>query len=423
MMTTSKIEKNLPLICGLITYKNFHNYYAFAFSNFSSVEMIFYNIVTFVLLASYIYLFFDFFHNREPNSRKLLWPAILIPLAVLGNTLYVMIDTGSYDIISREYINRLALGTNDEKGYYFAQINTWFCNMAIILLIYKYMNSIDSMVRSVVSCVLVMAIPTILIVLQHPEFLGVRESYFNDDSVNFGGGLWNIGVMAVGSLMWPAMMLMQYCSKKQKRIITSCLCLFVFVGVAGISRTLILMLIFSTSIYLLLAPKDNAWTKKVGVLLLAVSFMFIVEPGFIDSINERFHDHTSGTQNVRLLLWVAYMSHFSEFWIIGAPVDGIYNYFYDVDLIGEHFLPHSAVINFCARFGIIAAFSYLCLIKKAFFYNRHLGLTNDKVYLFAGCAAYVILAFINQTGYAEPIFYVMFGILLAYRKIMNYEQL
>ena len=173
--------------------------------------------------------------------------------------------------------------------------------------------------------------------------------------------------------------------------------------------------------YFLIAKKDGKLFSKILLLALVVIAFVFIESDMVTSIVSRFNDSTSGSHNVRFSLWQAYLSHFKEYWLIGAPYGSVYNYYYDVNLVGEHFLPHSSVINFLVRFGLLCAISYLVLIKNAFFsIKKSSGLPINKIACIrAGFVAYVSLAFINQTGYSEPIFYIMFGLLIAYSQIIK----
>jgi len=100
----------------------------------------------------------------------------------------------------------------------------------------------------------------------------------------------------------------------------------------------------------------------------------------------------------------------------------IYNYYRDYNFIGHYYLPHSAIINFTIRFGLLSCVSYLGLIKKSFLPSLN-ALEERKKYCFrAGMIAYITLAFINQTGYAEPTFYMMFGLWMALSRVYDFEE-
>lgn len=224
--------------------------------------------------------------------------------------------------------------------------------------------------------------------------------------------------MGIGSISWLGLALVKDMTKNQKRFMILAVILFAFLGVAGLSRTLILMLALSACTYFLIAKKDGRLLSKVLLVLLALVAFIVLETDMVASVMSRFGDDSVGS-NMRFYLWKGYMANYKETWLFGAPYGSLYNYFYDVDLFGVHYMPHSAIINFYLRFGVFAMLAYLTLIKNAFFSFR-IGETfsrNQYACIIAGCIAYISLAFINQTGYAEPIFYVMFGLLLAYSNV------
>ena len=418
----SRIEKLLPFYCACITYKTVYNYFDYLFPALKSVWNLLYTAVTFFGLAVFIPL--SLYVLAKWNKCKLLRPAFIIPLCVIINIIAVCIEIGNISILSRDHLIGAAKGTNDARGFYFAQINTWFGNMSVVMILSLFAKKEETVRKCIISSMLMLFLPSVLMVLMHPEFLGMRQSSVEGSDVVFGGGLWNIGVMGIGSISWLGLSLLNNMTKSQKVFVTASVATFAFLGIAGLSRTLILMLVLSVCFYFLIAKKDAKLLSKILLLALVVLAFVFIESDIVTSIVSRFNDSTSGSHNIRLSLWKAYLSHFKEYWLIGAPYGSVYNYYYDVNLVGEHFLPHSSVINFLVRFGLLCAISYLVLIKNAFFsIKKSSGLPINKIACIrAGFIAYVSLAFINQTGYSEPIFYIMFGLLIAYSQIIKGEE-
>ena len=409
----------MPFVCAAATFKYAYTYYGFAVPALSGICDVIYQVITLFFLMAFIPLCFIVIKK----ANRMYAPIFIIVLMVLLNIVYVMLSTGSISIISRSYHMSAASGTNDYTGFYFSQINTWFGNMAIVLFLMHYVRDREMLIKCIVSSMVVLIIPIVLITALHPSYLGTRESVYNNDTV-FGGGLWNIGVIGFGSLSWIGLALSDDARKKQKWIIYISVALFVFVGVAGVSRTLILMVAFSTIVFLMFTKKDMSWVGRSFLILAAIVLFFILEPEFILSVMERFSDKTSGTHNVRILLWKAYLSHFKEFWLIGAPEGSVYNYYRDVNYFGEHFLPHSSLINFFVRYGIFALCAYVTLLKNSFLkIQKSTDVTRkSRICILAGGVAYITLAFINQTGYAESVFFVMFGLYLAFYRIATYYE-
>ncbi|HFD2033363.1 TPA: O-antigen ligase family protein [Clostridium perfringens] len=404
----------MPWVCAAAMFKFVYTYYSFAIPALSSVCTLLYQIITFTFLIMFIPLCIISL-NRFYKPLK---PVMIIPLMVVINIVYIILDSGDISIISKGYKMAVAIGTNDYYGYYFSQINMWFSNMSIVLLIVKYVRNKECLIKCIVSSMIILIIPIIFIVATHPSYLGKRESNF-DNGMEFGGGLWNIGVIGFASLSWIGFAIIQDAKKWQKRIIIFSTVLFVFVGVSGISRTLILMVSFSLLAYFAFAKKNLSLLWKMMLVFLAILLFCILESDIIMSILFRFSDNTSGTHNIRFKLWQNYLSHYKECWIIGAPLGSVYNYYRDVNLFGEYFLPHSALVNFFCRYGIIALGAYLVLIKNSFISIQKNSFVdkNVKICVLCGGITYITLAFINQTGYGESVFYVMFGLYLAFNKI------
>ncbi len=414
------IEKMMPFLCVMSAFKTFTSYYRFIAPSLNSFWTLLYNAITLFLLVAYVPLFFMLLANGRYKNRNL-FPAIIIPLTVCFNILLAGIEAGGIlDVLSRSYRIPNAVDTNDEFGYYFSQINVWFGNMSLIAILATCIKKKRTIVKCITGCMAVMVIPILIIMITHPSAIGVRQSNFEEQAITFGGGLWNIGVIGFGSLSWLGLAMLDNSTKNEKRFIIFSVALFAFVGVAGISRTIVLMAIFSFVYYFLASKKSVNFVIKTLMVIFLLIIVIVIEGDLINTLIERFTGEDSGANNVRFELWRVYLSHIKEYWLFGTPLGNVYCYYLETDLLGEHYLPHSAIINFWVRFGVFATLAYLALVKNSFF-RKNKG-NNRSVYIKAGGIAYITLAFINQTGYAETIFYVMFGLLLAYDKIIRAEQ-
>lgn len=412
----SRAEKAVPVVCALIAFKTLFNYYTFLFPMAASLITLVYNIVTLLMMVSFIPLSFIVF--LDYRNRNGLTPALLIPLAVVINIACVVWSNGSLDILSRDYFLVQAAGTNDQYGYYFSQLNVWLGNMGAVLFIGRYTQHRETIVKAVVAVFIVFIVPILALVVTHPEALGLRQSSFSGSDEVFGGGLWNIGVIGFGSLSWLAMALFPKANLNQRRVIAVSVPLFIAAGLAGLSRTLVLMALLSLLVYLFVAKKDQKWVGKSLIVLIALVLVMIFGTSLFQPLIERFSG-SSGGHDIRFDLWVSYLSHVGDTWLVGAPEGSVYLYYADVTLMGFHYMPHSSVINFLIRFGLLGCVSYLCLIKNAFFvFPRDID-KSLKACILAAATAYVSLSFINQTGYEEPIFYVMFGLFIAYMKLLK----
>ncbi len=406
------------IIAALATYKYVYNYYMLLIPGMRSVFVGLYNIVTLFFLLLYIPLFISVLSRIRYKEYKYLIPTIVIPACVILNIIYVMLTEGGLSIISRSYLLQAASGTNDSTGFYFSQLNTWLGNMAITLYLALRVKDKKEIADCVISSLAVIIIPLVLLIVIHPDYLGLRKDVF--DGVSFGGGIWNIGTIGFGSLTWIAIALSHDFSKGKRNFAIFSIIVLIFVGVSGLSRTMILMIAFSFGLYMLISRKDTKFYLKILVVLVMVGIYFTLESDIVAALFQRFGDNTSGTNNIRFLLWKSYLSNYKEFWLLGAPLGSVYRYYHGVNLAGRYFLPHSTPMNFFIRYGIFALVAYLCLLKNSFFSIRKSP--ENEYYrncIISGGIAYISLAFINQTGFAEPVFYVMFGLLMAFTRILN----
>jgi hypothetical protein len=265
----------------------------------------------------------------------------------------------------------------------------------------------------------VFLIPIVFAIILHPEYIGLRESRIS--GITFSGSVWNIGVMVFGSFLWLIFSQYNEFTRVNKLISIISVMLFVSSGLFGLSRTLIVMMIASIGYYIIRRSKNKNWVFIVFSVAVTFGLFITIESSLWDEILYRFGDSTAGVSNVRLLLWPGYLTNLNEFWIIGAPIGSIYRYYWNITYGARNFLPHSSIINFFVRFGIIAVIGYLSILIQYFFglSNSSSALKNKRIILQSGCIAYVSLAFINQTGYQESIFWITFGLVFALIKIEN----
>ena len=416
-LSNAFVQIFMPILCSMAAYRSIYNYYIWLFSPFSDVFEVLYTIITlcFFLLFPVVMVYIGLHRIRLAQAKGI----ILIVIAVLINIVYVMTDTGNVEIILRSYVNQFAPSTNDEMGFYFAQLNVWFGNAAILLASYIFVNNKKTLNKCLMAMVWVFLIPIIFTLILYPEYIGERESFISE--MNFAGGLWNIGVVAFGSFSWLLLAQRKELSRGNRLIALLAVILFICCGVFGLSRTLIVMLIMSYGYYILNIRKDSRWLFIVVVSIVFAGLFLTLQPSLWDEMVVRFTDSTAGLENVRVLLWANYLSGIDEYWLIGAPEGSVYRYFSGLTYATHNYLPHSSIINFWCRFGVLAVIGYLTIVRYYFIGLKAetLELTKKKVALQSGCIAYMSLAFVNQTGYEESVFWITFGLIFSLIKIEN----
>jgi hypothetical protein len=407
----------LPFLCVLAAYRTIFTYYIWLFPTLEGLFNTLYIVATFIFLLLFpCMLLYIIIHRLYLGRIK---GAIFIVIAVLVNIIYVVISSGNTSIISRSFINTFAFGTNDVNGYYFAQINTWFGNVGLLLAAYIFIKDKKTLNNCIMALMWVFLIPTIITLIFHPEFIGQRESSIS--GLIFGGGLWNIGVIGFGSFSWLIFAQLNEFKRINKIILIISVVLFISSGLFGLSRTLIVMMVVSIGYYLIKRKKNKNWLFVVVSIAVIFGLFCLVESSVWDEILGRLTDATSGTSNVRLLLWTGYLGNIKEYWLLGAPIGSVYRYYKGVTYATHNYLPHSAIINFLCRFGIIAVMGYISILFQYFFgvNNSTSASRRKRIILQSGCIAYMALAFINQTGYEESIFWITFGLIFALIKIEN----
>ena len=222
------ISNLLPFICALIIYKATVNYYYFLFPSFTPFWKLLYQAITLFCLIIFPIMFIVILLSKKPFRWKLIYPSLLIPISVLINTFLVVLQEGTLEVLSRSYLIENAKSTVDYMGFYFACINTWFGNIGIMLLMTYFVNNKKVLTRCLIYSLFMFVIPILLLILLHPELIGQRKSQFGN--IVFGGGVWNIGICAFGSLAWMAIAQIYEVSKRQKKFIVLSIILFCLQG-------------------------------------------------------------------------------------------------------------------------------------------------------------------------------------------------
>lgn len=414
-----------PLLCAMAVYLVTYNYYSYLFPPLSSVIFLGYQICKLFFMFLFVWQIGMAVLGKIKRFSGMSYPFLFIMVFVAMNIAMVVYDKGSLSILSRNYNMKLAYDTNDQFGYYFSILNTWMGNMGLALWLSNNVSDGKQINKCLYVSMWLLIIPIILTMITHPELIGVRVSNLEDST--FGGGIWNIGVFGFASIAWLSVAQYPTMNRKYRKIIGFGLVLIVFACFAGLSRTSIFMVVASVGVYFIRSRKTlktimNAYFVIILVILLLIVMYAIKLPMFM-SILERFTDDTSGTQNVRLLLWEGYISYVDEYFWFGAPEGAAYNYYYKIEHLGEHFLPHSAVINYLIMSGIGGLLSYLSILLIIGFRLKRKSKETSYVSscMQAWIGGYCILAFMNQTGFAQIIFYMAFGLGIALIRIKENE--
>lgn len=177
------IEKLLPFFCGCVAYKTVFYYFVYLAPALESLWVLLYNLVTLILLVSYVPMALYVF--LKGNRYKMLRPALIIPLCVVINIIAVMFETGDLSILSRSHFIPMAAGTIDATGYYFSQINAWFGNMAIVLMIYLFSTEKETIKKCVLYSAFMLFLPAFLVAIKSPELLGCVKPLWKEPTLSF----------------------------------------------------------------------------------------------------------------------------------------------------------------------------------------------------------------------------------------------
>lgn len=400
----------VPVIVFLLVTRTVTEYYELVFPSLSEVINLFYLGVS--GFSSALFPLMIVIVIQRPRRFTLVNPAIWLAGIIALKLISLVLITGSTDILKQEYYSIYASGTNDESGFYFGEISAWTRNLGVLLFLFYYVNSSQRLISCIIAAMVAFFIPGFLVAFARPELLGERESIL--DGLNFAGSVWNLGVRAFSSLAWLFIALYPRLSVTKKLIGSIVLFAFIFLGIASLSRTFIVLIVLGGVSYLYFARKSYLWIFSFSILMLVGVILAMVwgDSLIFDAFSGRFSEAQNG--NIRLLIWASYLSNISDYFLFGAPEGSYYLYFSD-----SSFAPHSVLLNWLVQYGIFALGSFLIMLSAIWrkFHkasDEHLSLCL-KIWVLT----YAGLSFINQTGFSGNEFYVAFGILFATIKVFN----
>lgn len=219
---------------------------------------------------------------------------------------------------------------------------TFLSIATLIIIITNGLYDLKFIKMSIWSLGIGLIISSVIPLLFYPEMIGRREGIVN--GYEFSGGFWNSGVIGFLSVGWLLIALSINEKSKIKRIILyGMFFLFALTGLAGLSRALILSIVFSILIYLVIANKLKQYLKFI-VLGIIVSVVFIyIFNDIIENLMFRFEGGINIQEETRVNIWSAYLANIADFFWFGEITGDYKKYTRWV------FGPHSAPLNWFAK--------------------------------------------------------------------------
>jgi len=287
---------------------------------------------------------------------------------------------------------------------------TFLSIATLIIIITNGLYDLKFIKMSIWSLGIGLIISSVIPLLFYPEMIGRREGIVN--GYEFSGGFWNSGVIGFLSVGWLLIALSINEKSKIKRIILyGMFFLFALTGLAGLSRALILSIVFSILIYLVIANKLKQYLKFI-VLGIIVSVVFIyIFNDIIENLMFRFEGGINIQEETRVNIWSAYLANIADFFWFGEITGDYKKYTRWV------FGPHSAPLNWFVQFGVLGLLGFLALllgVVKSIRYISKEHVTLIKAALYAWLVAYVSISFINETGYKDLSLFSSIAIIYAW---------
>ncbi|MFH0984189.1 MAG: O-antigen ligase family protein [Candidatus Omnitrophota bacterium] len=341
----------------------------------------------------------------------------IVPLFVLVLSKYAwlyFVNPGLFSVSGPE------VNTNFAQGYYL--FHTSYRGEVFYLLIGFFLccvvargaNSFRELRWIVGALVLGSGIAPLIGFFFFHQMVGFRETMV--DGILFPGGFWNSSVISFISVFWLAVAVMPYASKLGSWILKIFLFFITMGALVGLSRAALVSMSISSMVYLVMAREGRARIKLTIFFLLIILICLLFFSNVVGDFQSRFIEKATLADELRLQIWMGYLSNFSQYWMSGMGEDGY------LAFSATRQGAHSIILSYLVRFGFLGVVFFLWLLYGVWVSIVKIQKAFPSKAIAAICAwltAYLCLVTYNETGFAEIGLYMPLGLLLAWGEIAS----
>lgn len=401
----------------LITTKTAPAYYKLLYSPLGTVLELGYQVLMLmgiVLVPLYVYALLRYRGNYR------LWPFLAIIIIVLLKSIQYAILEGEWSAFLVDYI---AYPNLKAVGIYAREMLNWFRVFGVVAMVYMAVEDKKDLNRMLATIAIAFVIPMTAATIKRPDMIGVRM--ITVGGVAFAGSFWNLAVRIFICVFWLWFCQLKDADKRDKIIFGIAIALVIFGGTVGISRTFIMGFAVSFAVYILFCI---IYKQKLSMPVIIAAIVFIIVLPFMDflvqSYQQRFEVIAEGTiANPRFVIWELYLSKINEYWLFGTQKGAWVRYAMELPRL---WAPHCTPLSWLIYYGLPGLFVFCALlfgIGKSAVVLAKTGEKKIVPFIFAWLAAYISVAFINETGFTTLETYIGFAMVLATIKVYAGERL
>src|SRR5699024_4387789 len=145
-------------------------------------------------------------------------------------------------------------------------------------------------------------------------------------------------------------------SRIRRFFLISLFLIMAFGGLAGLSRSTLLSLIVSISVYLLFAKKVKKVIKVILSGLIIVLLIINLFSDLVLNFSQRLDGGIEIQNETRTEIWLDYFEDLPSYFLFGA-LDGDYTKYSSFSMG-----PHSTILNWLVQFGILGVLGFVALL-------------------------------------------------------------
>lgn len=387
----------------------------------NKVERVFIYIVVFLIGVSNSYAYLNHLLPYYLGDYIRIITVLFVSILFLLTLFHILKQKGKLKIVQIiiflliivVLINFLLSILNAEFSVTKTQDTIFFITNMFILLVF---TSLDINYKENTNMVLIFVfslLPSFLIpILFYPDMIGVRMSYFETNNIE--GAFWNYSIIAYLSVFWLVLFIVT--KEKSLKLTNKIIILltafsFIIGSLLGISRSFIIVFLFSIILYLLLQKKVKNIAINIILIMTTLIFIFVTFREYIADILERGMDFSNLASDSRFNIYREYLHQLDEVFIFGYLGE---NY---RELTELNIGTHSMFLNYIFNYGVFALFLILIIFLIILKMLKKLKFPSILTVAFFN---YVIYAAFNETGFSEIQVYLFLGILIKFIHLERY---
>lgn len=395
-----RTENIIVLFVFVIGILNARNY--FILLGYDNIERILTYIYYILLAFSFTIVFIEIGTQKKKIHKPffIYWIVIIIAILLKLFILFVQFP-----------------GSFMPNGYNFVYLINFISAIAILFVIINGVQNIELLKKCVFALAIGLFSSAMIPLILFPEMIGKREIIVNN--ITFSGGFWNVGVVGFISIGWILVaMSINEKNKAKKNILLFMTIIICLVGLAGLSRAILLAITLSLVVYLLVSRKVKQLVIVITIAIASVIAIMYLFNDISTNLMLRLEGGINIEEEARTQIWISYLTNIPDYFWFGEITGDFTKY------TNWIFGPHSTPLNWFVQFGILGITGFIMLLLGTFKSIKYIVKVNSKSLsapLYAWLFAYISVSFMNETGFNQYAIFCGFGFIYSWG-IISYNR-